>query len=163
MLDTGASSSITPFPSDSTPTQYGLIHAETVVDLYALITGEDTLVDLSPPDTETNSDFDTGPGFELITDLFHPATALHSNLEHRPSRHYELKDFGAATSLFIYPGLDLINILVEPNEFEWILLPRWTPPESYFHCFGLSYIQAFALFHTIPIWTALVLALLQFE
>jgi len=52
---------------------------------------------------------------------------------------------------------ELIHVLVEQtlDWIDWMPLPRLTPPESCFHCFGLDHLQAFALFHSVPIWIAL--------
>jgi len=158
VLDTGASFSIIPFALDFTSAPYGLIQPSASVvsnskvasntaskaasialnDPYTLITGEDVSVD--PVDlSSTDSD---SVEFEL-------ASTFDS---------FEFQEFGTATLIFISgPNLDLINILVKPNlgRFDWlhwIPLPRLILPESYFHIYGLDYLQAFALFHLIPIW-----------
>jgi len=154
ILDTGAS---IPIASDFTP--FGLIRsaasvvsiakaASTPVDPYTLITGEDVsgdTNDLSSPDSDSGSCC-----FELLSDL----SALTAHLQSR--RRYHLEVFGTATLTFVYSGFNtLVHIWVEPIDLDWIHwvpLPRLTLPESYFHIFGLDYLQAFALFHLIPIW-----------
>jgi len=115
-----------------------------VFNPYTLITGEDILVDLSFPDLDLDSYSD--PVF------------------------YTFQEFGTATLVYIYSqSLELLNILVEPSLdpvvdwLHWIPLPRLTPTGTYFHISGLDYLQAFALFHLIPIWITLVLALLPFR
>ena len=81
----------------------------------------------------------------------------------------EFRKFGTATLVFISDShSDLKSILVEPtfdrfDWLDWIPLPRLTPTESYFHIFGRDYLQAFALLHLIPIWIALVSALIRSE
>jgi len=162
VLDTGASFLLTPFKSDfiSGP-PFGLIQSaasvvskvaskaySTPVDPYTLITGEDTTtIDLSSLDLfDLDSEF--ASAFEVL----------------------EFREFGTATLIFISnPHSELQSILVEPTLdwtdtwFDWIPLPRLILSESYFHIFGFDYSQAFALFHLIPIWIALVLALLRSE
>jgi len=120
-------------------------------DPYTLITGENTasLVDLSSSDLfDSDSDSEIASAFEVL----------------------EVREFGTATLIFIsYPHSELKpTVLLEPifdhfGWLDWIPLPRLILPESYFHIFGLDYSQAFALFHLIPIWIALVLALLRSE
>jgi len=147
VLDTGASLPVTQAP-------FGLIRSATSVvskvpstpgDPYTLITGEDT-IDLSSPDP-TNSDLDSC--FALLS-----VSELASHLQSSRQLHSEV--FGTATLVFVYSGFNtLIHIWVEPTELDWIHwvpLPRLTPTESYFHIFGRDYLQAFALFHLIPIW-----------
>jgi len=158
VLDTGASFSLTSFKSDFIQAPFGLIgSASTSVasnfkasskdysnDPYTLITGEDVSVnpiDLSS--TDSDSEF---------------ASSIES---------FYIWEFGTATLVFI-SNSELTTILVEPtldwtDWFDWIPLPRLTPTESYYHIFGLNYSQAFALFHLIPIWIALVFALLRLE
>jgi len=146
VLDTGASFSRTPFASDFlpvTPAPYGLIRsasdtsvaskaASTPVDLYTVITGEGAIVDLSS--TDTDSVFELATAFGVL----------------------ESQEFGTANLVFILdPHSGLQTILVEPTQVDWIHwvpLPRLILPESYFHIFGLDYLQAFTLFHLIPIW-----------
>jgi len=166
VLDTGASFSRMSFASDFLPvTQapYGLIRsptsvvsnskaysasASTPVDPYTLITGEDTAisVDLSSPDA---IDFvsDSGLSFTKVN--------------------FAVRQFGTASLTFIFsPNWSLIKVFVTPTQVDWIHwvpLPRLTPTESYFHIFGRDYFQAFVLFHLIPIWIALVSALLRSE
>jgi len=109
-----------------------------------LITGEYVSVDpvdLSSPDTiiDSNSVDTFASAFEAFEVL-------------------EFQEFGTATLIFISdPHTDRKTILVEPtldrfDWLDWIPLPRLILPESYFHIFGLDYLQAFALFHLIPIW-----------
>ena len=161
LLDTGASFPLTPFNSDFlSQAPYGLIRssasvlpyskgtsiASTPVDPYTLITGEDTTFSVDLSSTDSNSVFD------FVT-AFGPT---------------EFHEFGTATLVFYYSGLTLIYISVEPDldRFDWlhwIPLPRLILSESYFHIFGLDYLQVFALFHLIPIWIALVSALIQSE
>jgi len=147
VLDTGASYSRTPFASDFLPvaqTSYGLIRspisvvskalASTPVDPYTLITGEDAVAfDLSSPDTTID---DSGPSFTKVS--------------------FDIRQFGTASLTFIFsPNLSLIKVFVTPTQVHWIHwvpLPRLILPESYFHIFGLDYLQAFTLFHLIPIW-----------
>jgi len=169
VLDTGASYSCTPFPSDFCVAQasYGLFRSpisvvskalasrtltSTPVDPYTLITGEDTTVDLSFPDpfdTIVDSDSDSGSPSKVS---------------------FDIRQFGTASLTFIFsPNLSLIKVFVTPTQVDWIHwvpLPRLTPTESYFHIFGRDYLQrlqAFALFHLIPLWIALVSALLRSE
>jgi len=125
--------------------------ASTPVDPYTLITGEDTAtIDLSSPDTvDFDSDSgssDSGPSFTKVS--------------------FDIKQFGTASLTFIYSqsSSELLHIFVDPNQIDWlhwVPLPRLTPTESYFHIFGRDYLQVFALFHLIPIWIALVSALLR--
>jgi len=157
-LDTGASIS----SSDFLPVaqaSYGLFRsslsvvsqalASTPVDPYTLITGEDIAFDLSSPDTTVNSNSDSDlSSFTKVT--------------------FDIKPFGTSTLTFIYSKStsELLHIFVDPTQIDWIHwvpLPRLILPESYYHIFGLDYLQAFALFHLIPIWIALVSALLRSE
>jgi len=162
ILDTGASYSRAPSALDFLPVAhaaYGLFRspisvvskalaskalASTPVDPYTLITGEDTAtIDLSSPDT-----VDSGPSFTKVS--------------------FDIRQFGTATLTFIYSksSSELLHIFVDPNQIDWlhwVPLPRLTPTESYFHIFGRDYLQVFALFHLIPIWIALVSALLRSE
>jgi len=164
-LDTGAPFASTPFASDFAleiaQAPYGLIRSafdtlvasdsnfdtsvasdykaysefastSTPVDPYTLITGEDTAtVDLSFPDSD----------FEFASTLVYSS---------------EFRHFGTATLVFLLDANSkLISILVEPTQVDWIHwvpLPRLILPESYYHIFGLDYLQAFTLFHLIPIW-----------
>jgi len=157
VLDTGASFSLTPLASDFTldvdQAPYGLFRspisvfskalASTPVDPYALITGEDiTISDLSSPNTIIDSDSgtiidsDSGPSFTKV--------------------YFDIRQFGTSTLTFVFStNLNLIKVFVSPTQVDWIHwvpLPRLILPESYFHIFGLDYLQAFALFHLIPIW-----------
>jgi len=159
-LDTGASF-LTPFASDFLPVNqapYGLIRsaalsnsvskalASTPVDPYTLITGEDTTIsfDLSSPDTIDSA---SGPSSTKVS--------------------FDIRQFGTASLTFIFsPNLSLIKVFVTPTQVDWlhwVPLPRLTPTDSYFHIFGRDYLQAFALLHLIPIWIALVSALLRSE
>jgi len=153
VLDTGASLARTPFSLDFaldvSQAPFGLILspvsvvskalASPPVDPYTLITGEDIAsiaFDLSSPDPTVNSD--SGPG--------------HS---------FDIREFGTATLTFIYSKstLDLLHVFVEPTQIDWLHwtpLPRLILPESYFHIFGLDYLQAFTLLHLIPIWIYLL-------
>ena len=161
-LDTGDSVSISTSRSDFLPVgtaPYGLIRsstsvvsdsksysafASTPVDPYTLITGEDA-IDLSFPDSDS------------VDTVEFASTLVYSSF----------RQFGTATLVFLSDANSrLITILVEPTQVDWIHwvpLPRLTPTESYFHIFGRDYLQAFALFHLIPIWIALVSALLRSE
>jgi len=153
VLDTGASYSRTPLASDFLPVAqapYGLfrsaaslvsdstlvIFSSTPVDPCTLITGEDTVVpvDLSSLDTIIASD--SGSSFTKVS--------------------FDIRQFGTASLTFIFSSnLSLIKVFVTPTQVDWIHwvpLPRLILPESYFHIFGLDYLQAFALFHLIPIW-----------
>jgi len=156
VLDTGASFSISLSKLDFLPVAqapYGLFRSASVsvvsglkatstsVDPYTLITGEDiaSASDLSSPDTAVNSD--SGSSFTKV--------------------YFDIRQFGTSTLTFIYSKstLELLHIFVEPTQIDWqhwIPLPRLTPTESYFHIFGLDYLQAFALFHLIPIWICLL-------
>jgi len=174
ILDTGDSVSTSPSRSDFTlevsQASYGLIRSafdtsvasdsvasdtkayskvdSIPVDPFTLITGEDVSVDpvdLSSPDTTTiDSDSEsTKVSFDIL-------------------------EFGTASLTFIYSKStsELLRVFVEPTQIDWIHwvpLPRLTPTESYFHICGRDYLQAFALFHLIPIWIALVSALLRSE
>ena len=162
VLDTGASRPVpqpfSDFALEVTKASYGLFRspisdvskalASTPVDPYTLITGEDTAtVDLSSPDT-VDFDSDSGPSFTKVS--------------------FDICEFGTATLTFIYSksSSELLHIFVDPTQVDWlhwIPLPRLTPTESYFHICGRDYLQAFALFHLIPIWIALVSALLRSE
>ena len=153
-VDTGASRpvarSCSDFSLEVTQASYGLFRspisvvskalASTPVDPYTLITGEDTAisVDLSSPDTTTISDLST---FTKVS--------------------FDIREFGTATLTFIYSKStsELLHIFVNPTQIDWLHwtpLPRLILPESYFHIFGLGYLQAFALFHLIPIWIYLL-------
>jgi len=158
-VDTGASLPVTPLCSDFLSllqAPYGLIRSASTsvasvskppVDPYTLIPGEDVSVDPADP-------------IEFLSlDLF----ALNS----KSVDHFDIWEFGTATLVFI-SNSELTTILVEPtldwtDWFDWIPLPRLTPTESYYHIFGLNYSQAFALLHLIPIWIALVSALIRSE
>jgi len=161
-LDTGDSVSISTSRSDFLPVgtaPYRLIRSSTSVvsdskfysafasapvDPYTLITGEDA-IDLSFPDSDS------------VDTVEFASTLVYSSF----------CQFGTATLVFLSDANSrLITILVEPTQVDWIHwvpLPRLTPTESYFHIFGRDYLQAFALFHLIPIWIALVSALLRSE
>ena len=164
-LDTGAPFARTPFASDFAleiaQAPYGLIRsafdtsvasdsnfdtsvasdskayskvASTPVDPYTLITGEDVSVS-----------FDSDP-----IDLSSTDPTLASNS-------VEPFEFGTAILTFIYykSTSELLHIFVEPTQIDWlhwVPLPRLILPESYYHIFGLDYLQAFTLFHLIPIW-----------
>jgi len=166
VLDTGASYSRASSASDFLPVghaAYGLFRppisdvskalASTPVDPYTRITGEDTAtVDLSSPDT-VDFDSDSGPSDS------EPSFTKVS---------FDIRQFGTASLTFIYSksSSELLHIFVDPNQIDWlhwVPLPRLTPTESYFHIFGRDYPQVFALFHLIPIWIALVSALLRSE
>jgi len=158
VLDTGASYSRAPSAADFLPVghaSYGLIRspilvvskalASTPVDPYTLITGEDG-IDLSSLDLSALNSNSVGTSFTKAT--------------------FDIREFGTATLTFIYSKStsELLRVFVEPTQIDWIHwvpLPRLTPTESYFHIFGRDYLQAFALFHLIPIWIALVSALLR--
>jgi len=157
VLDTGSSIARTPFASDYTSASdfalevtqapYGLFRsASASVDLYALITGEDVSVDLSSPDTIVDSD--SGPS--CVIDLGPSFTKVY----------FDIRQFGTASLTFIFsPTLSLIKVFLTPTQVDWIHwspLPRLILPESYFHVFGLDYLQAFTLFHLIPIWIYLL-------
>jgi len=158
-LDAGTPLARTPFSLDFAldvfQAPYGLIRSAASVansssskrsskatlsnDPYTLITGEDTTVDLTSSDTTVDSDSVIASAFEVL----------------------EVREFGTATLIFIsHPHLDseLESILVEPTLdwtdtwLDWIPLPRLILSESYFHIFGLDYLQAFTLLHLIPIW-----------
>jgi len=169
VIDTGAPHSVTSFASDFalevSQASYGLIRSafDTSSDSVAydskaysktlsndpctLITGEDAAFDLSFPD----SDLDSVDTVEFASTLVYSS----------------FRQFGTAALVFLSDANSkLITILVEPTQVDWIHwvpLPRLTPTESYYHVVGLAYPQAFALFHLIPIWIALVSALLRSE
>jgi len=160
VLDTGASFSLAPSTSDFLPSDYlsvapapyGLIRSPTsviqsnskpasTVDPYTLITGEDVsvAVDLSSSDL-----------FALNSDSVETASSF-------AKVHFDIHAFGTATLTFIYSKStsELLHIFVEPTQIDWlhwVPLPRLILPESYYHIFGLDYLQAFALLHLIPIW-----------
>jgi len=158
VLDTGASLAC-PRPLEVTQASCGLFRSpisvvskalasSTPVDPYALITGEDVSVD---PIDLSHSDSD--------------ATTI-SDLSSFTKVTLDVRAFGTATLTFIYSksSSELLHIFVDPIQVDWlhwIPLPRLTPTESYFHIFGRDYLQAFALFHLIPIWIALVCAFLR--
>jgi len=150
VLDTGASYSRAPSASDFLPVghaSYGLFRspisvvskalASTPVNPYTLITGEDA-IDLSSSDLfALNSDsVETAPSFTKVN--------------------FAVRQFGTASLTFIFsPNWSLIKVFVTPTQVDWIHwipLPRLILPESYFHIFGLDYLQAFTLLHLIPIW-----------
>jgi len=160
VLDTGATFSRTPFPSDFCVAQasYGLFRSPisvvskaltfkassefaSTVDPYTLITGEDVsvAVDLSSLDL-----------FALNSDSVETASSF-------AKVHFDIRAFGTATLTFIYSKStsELLHIFVDPTQVDWLHwtpLPRLILPESNFHIFGLDYLQAFTLFHLIPIW-----------
>jgi len=109
------------------------------VNPHALITGEDVSgdpVDLSSADSNSVVEF---------------ASTFAT----------QFRKFDSAALVFHCSGFTLIHISVEPDldRFDWlhwIPLTRLIPPESCFHIFGFDCIQAFALFHLIPICIALV-------
>jgi len=163
-VDTGASFAISPFLLDYLPVTSApsglcstsvLVAASKVASItpYTLIRGEDDVsvdsstVDLSSADcTDSDSEFTTVSG------------------------PIEFRKLGTATLILLYSKSpsELIHILVEPTPawfdwIDWIPLPRLVLQDSYFHLFGLDYLQVFPFFHTIPIWTALALALLRSE
>jgi len=160
VIDTGASHSVISFASDFTlevsQASYGLFRsstsviskalASTPVDPYTLITGEDA-IDLSCPDIDSDYiDYSDSGSFTKVA--------------------LDIRDFGTATLTFIYSksSSELLHIFVDPNQIDWlhwVPLPRLTPTESYFHIFGRDYLQAFVLLHLIPIWIALVSALVS--
>jgi len=140
------STATAPTTSVVSPTVNSTAVAPTVVakatilsnDPYTLITGEDTTssVDLSSSDL-FDSDSEIASAFEVL----------------------EVREFRTATLIFIsYPHSELKpTILLEPifdhfDWLDWVPLPRLILPESYFHIFGLDYLQAFALCHLFPIW-----------
>jgi len=159
VLDTGASlARPSDFSLEVTQASYGLIRSpisvvskalpsSAPVDPYTLITGEDIAFDLSSPDTTVNSNSDSDlSSFTKVT--------------------FDIRQFGTASLTFIYSKStsELLHIFVDPTQIDWlhwVPLPRLILPESYFHIFGLDYLQAFTLFHLIPIWIALVSALLR--
>jgi len=162
VLDTGASYSRAPSASDFLPVghaSYGLFRspisvvskalASTPVDPYTLITGEDAIDLLSLDLSALNSNsVETVSSFTKVT--------------------FDIRQFGTASLTFIYSksSSELLHIFVDPNQIDWlhwVPLPRLTPTESYYHIFGRDYLQAFALLHLIPIWIALVSALLRSE
>jgi len=140
VVDTGASFPIvSASASDYIPVVASISKlASTPIAPYALITGEDTpLVDLP----STDSDLDFASTFSL--------GILGSNS-------IAIREFGTATLVFYYSGLNLVHILVEPDldRFDWlhwIPFPRLVLPESYFHCFGLNYSQGFAFVGRVKI------------
>jgi len=165
-LDTGASISRTSdFALEIAQASYGLIqsafdtssdsvalaskaYSKTLSnDPYTLISGEDTAIDLSFPDSDLDS----------VNTVEFASTLVYSSF----------RQFGTATLVFLSDANSrLITILVEPTQVDWIHwvpLPRLTPTESYYHIFGRDYLQVFALLHLIPIWIALVSALLRSE
>jgi len=119
--------------------------ASTPVDPHTLITGEDPTFDLSFPDSDS------------VDAVEFASTLVYSSF----------RQFGTATLVFLSDANSkLITVLVEPTQVDWIHwvpLPRLTPTESYCHTFGRDYLQAFALLHLIPLWIALVFALLRSE
>jgi len=157
-VDAGASLPVAPSRSDFalevSQAPCGLIRSPTsviqsnskpasTVDPHTLITGEDTAisVDLSSPDTidfvSDSGPSDSGPSFTKVT--------------------FDIRQFGTASLTFIYSKStsELLHIFVDPTQIDWlhwVPLPRLILPESYFHIFGLDYLQAFTLFHLIPIW-----------
>jgi len=162
VLGTGASLALTPFTSDFTlevaQAPYGLFRSAsslvsnskvtsvvssfeaTSVDPYTLITGEDVSVDSDPVDLSSPD-----------------TTAIDSDLSCFTKVYFDIKPFGTSILTFIYSKstLELLHIFVTPTQVDWIHwipVPRLILPESYFHIFGLDYLQAFTLFHLIPIW-----------
>jgi len=160
VLDTGASlARPLDFSLEIPQASYGLIRSpisvvskalalasSTPVDPYTLITGEDVSVDSDP------------------IDLSSPDTTTISDLSSFTKVSFDIREFGTATLTFIYSSSELLRVFVEPTQVDWlhwVPLPRLTPTESYYHIFGRDYLQAFALFHLIPIWIALVSALVR--
>jgi len=164
-VDTGASLSVASSCSDFTlevsQASCGLIRSPTsviqsssrpasTVDPYTLITGEDIAFDLS------SSDFPALNSDSISIEIASSFTKVS----------FDICEFGAATLTFIYSksSSELLHVFVDPIQVDWlhwIPLPRLTPTESYYHIFGRDYFQAFALLHLIPIWIALVSALLR--
>jgi len=157
VLGTGASFAHTPFALDFAleiaQAPYGLIRsafnsvvptfkvssefASTLADPYTLITGEDAAVDL------------------LFSDRFDFDSNLDTIVDSPSQVSFDIREFGTASLTFIYSILDLIKVFVTPTQIDWLHwapLPRLILTESYFHIFGLDYLQAFTLFHLIPIW-----------
>jgi len=120
VIDTGAPHhSVTSFASDFalevSQASYGLIRSAASVaygyssksssrstlsnDPYTLITGEDTIVDLSSPDT-VDFDSDSGPTFTKVS--------------------FDIKQFGTASLTFIYSksSSELLHIFVDPNQID---------------------------------------------
>ena len=155
LIDTGASYPIAPAStSDFAIAPFGLICSakvaskaysskrySTPVDPNTSITGEDIIFDLSSPDP-----------FDLVSDLVALGTI-------------EFSEFGTATLTLIYTSnSELIQILVEPTQVDWIHwvpLPRLTPTESYFHLLGFDYTEVFALLHLYPLWIAVLYVLVS--
>jgi len=129
----------------SVVSKYSKALASTPVDPYTLITGEVVSVDpidLSSPDITTiANDSDSGPSFSGPSFI---------------KVHFDVRQFGTASLTFIFsPNWSLIKVFVTPTQVDWIHwvpIPRLILPESYFHIFGLDYLQAFALLHLIPFW-----------
>jgi len=172
LVDAGASLSIAPSTSDFAlevaQASYGLIRSAfdasvasdsvasnsaahskvSSTDPCTLITGEDA-IDLSCLDIDSDYiDSDSGPSFAKVS--------------------FDIREFGTATLTLIYSksSSELLHIFVDPNQIDWlhwVPLPRLTPAESCFHICGRDCLQAFVLFHLIPIWIALVSALLRSE
>jgi len=149
VLDTGTSvARPSDFSLEIAQASYGLIRspisvvskalASTPVDPYTLITGEDAIDLLSSDLSALNSDsVETVSSFTKVT--------------------FDIRQFGTASLTFIYSKStsELLHIFVDPTQIDWlhwVPLPRLILPESYFHIFGLDYLQAFALLHLIPIW-----------
>jgi len=150
LIDTGASYPIAPASTlDFAVAPFGLIRSakvaskaysskrySTPVDPYTLITGEDIISDLLSPDP-----------FDLVSDSVELGTI-------------EFSKFGTATLTLIYTSnSELIQILVEPTQVDWIHwvpLPRLTPTESYFHLLGFDYTEVFAFLHLYPLWIAVL-------
>ena len=132
VLDTGATLSIAPFASELLPQASGSVSSTSnskaasiaSLDPCVLITGEDAAfsVDFSSADSDSVLDF----GSELAT-----AGTL------------EFREFGTATPVLHYTGLNAIHMSVESDLdrldwLQWVPLPRLTPPESCYHIFGLT-------------------------
>ena len=151
VLDTGASFSLIPSHSDflseapnglvSVSTSVALVSKAPTFDPHALITGEGTVTDLSSPDSIDSDSVAFASTLGTLGTL-------------------EFCTFGTTTLIFISgPNSELIQIVVEPTQIDWIHwvpLPRLTPTESYFQLLGLDYIQVFAFLHFYPLWIALL-------
>jgi len=133
-----ASSLVSDSKVTSVVSNSGFKVASTPTDPHTLITGEDAAIDLSFPDSDS------------VDTVEFASTLVYSEFRH----------FGTATLVFLKDANSkLISILVEPTQVDWlhwVPLPRLTPTESYFHVSGFDYLQAFALFHLIPIWIHLL-------
>jgi len=140
-LDTGASFSLTPFNLDFlSEAPYGLVQSSGSVISYSKVAfalvASTTNVSKPPVDPCT---LITGEDISVSVDS--DPVDLSSTDSDSVDSAFDIWEFGTATLVFI-SNSKLTTILVEPtldwtDWFDWIPLPRLTPPESYLHVLDL--------------------------